>query len=46
MAFEALAEYDRDSIIEFLKTLQILPPGTEYLIVDEQGLPKIWPPRR
>jgi hypothetical protein len=46
MAFEALAEYDRDSIIEFLKTLQILPPGTEYLTVDEQGLPKIWPPRR
>jgi hypothetical protein len=27
-AFDALSEYDRDSIIEFLKTLKVLPPGT------------------
>src|SRR5262249_46167386 len=34
-AFERLSEYDRDSVIEFLKSLQILPPGTRYLEVDE-----------
>lgn len=34
-AFLALSSYDRDSIIEFLKSLQILPPGTETLCVDE-----------
>lgn len=45
-AFEALPEYDRDAIIEFLKTLQVLPPRTPYLIVDEFGRPKRWPPRR
>jgi hypothetical protein len=27
-AFDTLPSYDRDSVIEFLKTLQILPPGT------------------
>jgi hypothetical protein len=27
-AFDGLSAYDRDCIIEFLKTLQILPPGT------------------
>ncbi|HVW21103.1 MAG TPA: di-heme oxidoredictase family protein [Opitutaceae bacterium] len=27
-AFKALSKYDQDSIIEFLKTLQILPAGT------------------
>ena len=35
--FENLSEYDRDSIIEFLKSLQILPPGTRHLLVDENG---------
>ena len=35
--FENLSEYDRDSIIEFLKSLQILPPGTRHLVVDENG---------
>lgn len=32
-AFEALASYDRDCIIEFLKTLEILPPGTHDLVI-------------
>jgi Di-haem oxidoreductase, putative peroxidase len=32
-AFDALAAYDRDSIIEFLKTLKVLPPGTRRLVV-------------
>jgi Di-haem oxidoreductase, putative peroxidase len=34
-AFESLSAYDRDSIIEFLKTLQVLPPGTQPLIAHE-----------
>jgi CxxC motif-containing protein (DUF1111 family) len=32
-AFNALSEYDRDSIIEFLKTLKVLPPGSRSLVV-------------
>ncbi len=43
-AFEALSKYDQDSLIEFLKTLQVLPPGTKDLIVDESFHPKVWPP--
>jgi cytochrome c peroxidase len=42
-AFQSLATYDQDSIIEFLKTLQVLPPGTKNLIVDENGKKKEWP---
>ncbi|MFN8062299.1 MAG: di-heme oxidoredictase family protein [Vicinamibacterales bacterium] len=44
-AFEALAPRDRDALIEFLKTLQVLPPGTPSLIVDEHYRPKRWPSR-
>jgi cytochrome c peroxidase len=44
LAFEALAQYEQDCVIEFLKTLQVLPPGTRALIVDESGRPKHWPP--
>jgi cytochrome c peroxidase len=36
-AFQNLGEYDRDSIIEFLKSLQILPANTHGLVVDEYG---------
>lgn len=36
-AFRALPEYDQDSIIEFLKSLQILPEGAKSLCVDENG---------
>lgn len=43
-AFEALPEYDKDSLIEFLKTLQVLPPGTKDRIVDENFKPREWPP--
>ena len=46
LAFEGLSEYERDAVIEFLKTLQVLPPGTNHLIVDEHGEKKQWPPRR
>jgi hypothetical protein len=43
-AFQALSEYQQDSLIEFLKTLQVLPPGTKYLVVDEKFQPREWPP--
>ncbi len=45
-AFAALSAHERDSIIEFLKTLRVLPPGTAFPIVDENGQPKAWPPAR
>jgi len=43
-AFEALPEYDRNSVIEFLKSMQVLPPGTKERIVDENYRPREWPP--
>jgi hypothetical protein len=43
-SFEQLPEYDRNSVIEFLKSLQVLPPNTPYSIVDENFHPKQWPP--
>lgn len=42
LAFEALAQADRDCVVEFLKTLQVLPPGTKSLVVDERGRPRNW----
>jgi hypothetical protein len=45
-AFQALPANEQDSVIEFLKTLQVLPPGTKALIVDENGKEKSWPPRQ
>jgi hypothetical protein len=41
-AWQALDDYGRDSIIEFLKTLQVLPEGTTALVVDENGNPRNW----
>ena len=43
-AFENASEYEQDSLIEFLKSLQVLPTGTSALIVDENFKPKAWPP--
>jgi hypothetical protein len=43
-AYLALPAADQDCIIEFLKTLQVLPDGTASRVVDENGLPKRWPP--
>jgi Di-haem oxidoreductase, putative peroxidase len=43
-AFAALTDYERDSIIEFLKTLQVLPPGTRWRIVDDHYRRRQWPP--
>ena len=39
-----LSSDEQDTVIEFLKTLQILPPGTKHRIVDENGNLKRWPP--
>lgn len=44
--WQDLTEYDKDSVIEFLKTLQILPEGTAHLVVDEHGKKKHWPPHK
>ncbi len=42
--YQQLSRYDQDSVIEFLKSLQVLPPGTESLVVDENFKSKVWPP--
>ena len=44
-AFQALPSSEQDDVIEFLKTLQVLPPGTHSLTIDENGRRKTWPPR-
>ena len=36
-AFRAASKYDQDSLIEFLKSLQILPQTAKSLCVDQQG---------
>src|SRR2546422_2056304 len=45
-AFEAFEKAGQDAVIEFLKTLQVLPPGMKDRIVDENFEPKQWPPNR
>jgi cytochrome c peroxidase len=40
--YDALSPADQDAVIEFLKTLQVLPPGTQHLVVDENGHPRPW----
>ena len=37
--------HGRFTVIEFLKTLQVLPPGTKDLVVDENYKAREWPPR-
>lgn len=41
IAFQNLSDYDRDSIIEFLKSLQILPPGATAVVVNQLGNVKV-----
>ena len=41
--WNALAASERDEVIEFLKTLQILDPKARHPIVDEGGHPVSWP---
>jgi len=45
-AFERLPTDEQDALIEFLKSLQVLPPGSKALVVDERHQPKAWPPAR
>jgi hypothetical protein len=40
--FMALPAVERDAVIEFLKSLQVLPLGSRSLIVDERGRPRNW----
>jgi hypothetical protein len=44
LAFDALSPDLQNALIEFLKSLQVLPPGSKSLVVDEHGNPKDWPP--
>lgn len=44
-AFERLSRQDQDAIVKFLESLQVLPPGTKHLVVDEDYRPRIWPPK-
>ncbi len=43
-AFQALPAGEQDALIEFLKYLQVLPPGTKDRIVDEKFQAREWPP--
>ena len=43
-AFDALPADLQADVIEFLKSLQVLPPGSQSLVIDENGNPKEWPP--
>jgi hypothetical protein len=42
-AFARLQPSEQDEVIEFLKSLRLLPPGTPSLVVDENLKPKKWP---
>jgi hypothetical protein len=42
--FANLNSYDQGSVIEFLKTLKVLPPETRSRTVDEHYRPIEWPP--
>jgi len=44
LAFDVLPAEVQNGLIEFLKSLQVLPPGSKSLVVDEHGNPKDWPP--
>jgi hypothetical protein len=44
LAFDALPADRQNDLIEFLKSLQVLPSGSRSLVVDEHGSPKRWPP--
>jgi len=43
-AYDALPADLQNDLIEFLKSLQVLPPNSRSLVVDEHGNPKRWPP--
>ena len=37
LAFQSLPSAKQDAVIEFLKSLQVLPPGTRCRVVDERN---------
>ena len=39
-AFETVGAYEQDSLIEFLKTLQVLPPDARELVVYRNAVRK------
>ena len=41
-AFDVLSTPDKDAVIEFLKSLQVLPPGVKDRIVDENYRARDW----
>ena len=43
-AFDRLEAGEQAALIEFLKSMQVLPPGSTARIVDEKGRPRPWPP--
>lgn len=43
-AFRALSTDDQNAVIEFLKTLQVLPANAQSLVLDDDGNPRSWPP--
>ena len=44
LRFQSLPPDEQDAVIEFLKSLQVLPPGTKDRVVDENYRPRSWPP--
>ena len=42
-AFERLDPSGQDAVIEFLKSLQVLPASATARVVDEHGRPRAWP---
>lgn len=40
--WRGLSEIERDAVIEFLKTLRVLPAGTPYRIMDDVGRRRHW----
>src|SRR5262249_20084377 len=42
-SFDALPALQQNEIIEFLKSLQVLPTGAQSLVVDERGKPRHFP---
>ena len=42
LAYQALPGAEQDAIVEFLKSLRVLPAGTRHLVVNEHGQPKHW----
>ena len=40
-AFEQATPADREAVVEFLRSLQVLPAGTKSILVDERFQPKV-----